>query len=192
MKTTMKIFAALTIMFGLSISSFAQVVVQNATNTIAANATVVGAISVAATQSLEFGNLSVSGPKTIDLAGTPTGGVLGGNFQRQGIFTIQKGENTSVDLTFTAIPNALSITASGGTAKLPIAYDATWGTSLVTGVGGIPVSVVANTLTTVPQNTAAPTIYVHLGGTVTPGGTGAVATIAGVYTADVTLKAEFN
>jgi hypothetical protein len=189
MKTAMKFFAIFAMIISFSTITFGQV--QNASNSIAANATVVGAISVAATQSLEFGNLSVSGPKTIDLAGTPTGGVLGGNLQRQGIFTIEKGANTSVDLTFTTIPNTLDITPSG-TAKLPITYDATWGTSLTTGVGGTPVSVVANTLTVVPQNTAASTIYVHLGGTVTPGGSGNAATIAGVYATNVTLKAEFN
>ena len=188
MKTTMKLFAAATLLCGLSMTGFGQT--QSANNAIAANATVVGAISVAATQSLEFGNLSVSGPKTINLAGAATGGVTGGT-QRQGIYTIQKGANTSVNLSYTAIPTELSITPSG-TAKLPITYTSTWGTDLATGVGGTPVDVTLNATTTVPQNTANATIYVHLGGTVTPGGVGGAATIAGVYTANVTLTATFN
>ena len=187
MKTTIKLFAVFTMIVSFATITFGQV--QNATNTIAANATVVGAISVAATQSLEFGNLSVSGPKTINLAGTSSGGVTGG-LERQGIFTIEKGANTSIDLTYTSIPNALNV--ASGTALLPITYVSTWGTNLSTGVGGTDVSVVPNAITIVPQNTAAGTIYVHLGGTVTPGGTGATATTAGVYAANVTLKAEFN
>ena len=188
MKTTIKLFAAISLISTFALSNFVQA--QNASNTIAANATVVGAISVAATQTLEFGNLAVSGPKTISLAGAGSGGVTGGT-QQQGIFTIQKGANTSVDLTYTAIPSALNILS--GTALLPITYVSTWGTSPTTGVGGTTVSVVLNDITIVPQNTAAATIYVHLGGTVTPDLTpGSTMTTAGVYAANVTLKAEFN
>ena len=190
MKKTMKLFAAFTILLGFSMTGFSQV--QNASNTIAANATVVGAIAVAATQSLEFGNLSVSGAKTIDLAGVASGGVTGG-LERQGVFTVTKGANTSVDLSYTTIPSALPLTG-GSTETLPITYTSSW-TSINTpgtgGVGGAAVNVTQGATTIVPQGTPAAIIYVHLGGTVTPGFGGAT-TPAGSYASTVTLKAEFN
>ena len=185
----MKFFAAITVMLGFSAIGFGQTP-QNASNSIAANATVVGSIAVGGTQTLEFGNLSVDGYKTISLAGVASGAVTGGT-ERQGYYTITKGANTSVDLSFTSIPTVLTITG-GGTNELPITYLSTWGTSSSTGIGGVSVNVTQNATTIVPQGTAAGTIYVHLAGTVTPDTQSANPTIAGSYTANVTLKAEFN
>jgi hypothetical protein len=187
-KSIFTIFAALTMVLGFAMTGLGQ---QNDNAVLAANATVVGAIDVAVVQTLEFGNLSVSGPKTIDLAGAESGGVTGGTV-RQGIYSITKGANTSVDLSFTSIPANLDITPAA-TALLPITYVAAWTANAGSGlIGGTPVVVTQGVPTVVPQLTAAAIIYVHLGGTVTPGGAGPTATIAGTYAGNITLQAEFN
>jgi hypothetical protein len=190
MKTTMKLFAAITIMLGFSINVSVQA--QSDDATIAAKATVVGAISVDKVRDLEFGNLSVSGPKTISLAGVGSGGVTGGT-EQQGIYSITKGANTSVDLQFITIPDKLDNTDPLlTTPKLPIGYLASWNANATDGtVSAVAVDTDPANFTTVPQNTAAPIIYVHLGGTVTPG-TGTDATVPGSYTGNITLRATFN
>jgi hypothetical protein len=196
MKTTLKLFASIIIMLGFSITSFGQnPTPQTADNTIHSNATVVGAIAVGNVQDLDFGNLSVSDYKTINLDNSAVGGVTGG-LEKHGIFSITKGANTSVDFSFTTLEAELTNTVTP-TNKLPVTdWTGSWnadGTSGLT-AGSIEFTPSSSGTFNVPQNTAAPVIYVHIGGTVTPDISNATTplTVPGVYQGTITLSATFN
>jgi hypothetical protein len=180
-KSIFTIFAALTMVFGFAMTGLGQ-----QTGNISANATVLGALSVGSVRPLNFGNVSLAGPKTIDLAGAATGaGSAGGDFN-QGTFSITKSTGTPVDFTFTVLPSTLI--TDGGT--LPIAtYLAGWNANSLSGGTSTPASTAFNAITTIPSGNTDPIIYVHIGATVTPADP---ATIVGIYTGTLTLRAEYN
>lgn len=189
MKTTMKLFAALTIMLGFSIATIGQNTSANAGTT--ANANVVAALAVDALQSLDFGNLLATGSKSVNLAGTPSGSVIGGG-EHQGKFSITKGLNTTVDLNFTALPTQLDLaSAPTSTVKLPVTtYTASWTENATSGLLGTATqwTPVQGTAQLTCGGTSNAVFYVHLGGTVTPNGT----TTSGAYVGTITLVATYN
>jgi hypothetical protein len=185
-KSILRIFAALTMVLGFAMTGLSQV-----TGNLTSNASVVGAITVASFQSLEFGNLTLAGgAKTVDLVGTSTGGVAGGTV-REGILQVDKTPNVSVGLSFTVVPTYLTNITTPA-ARLPLStVVALWNT--VTTIAAGTTVLTNGTTTTIGAGNSAPTIYVHVGGTVTPDVVpGANETIAGLYTGTITLSAVYN
>ncbi|MEI7727247.1 MAG: hypothetical protein WCK09_19205 [Bacteroidota bacterium] len=183
MKTTMKLFAALTIMLGFTVTSFGQIV-----NNIAATANVLGALSVNKVTDLAFGNVALAGSKSVSIEGLASGPGSAGGTVTAGCFRVDKTTGTHVDVTFTTLPTPLIGSVTGST--LPITYDAaTWNTSVSVGAG-TEVSLVPNTPTQIDDSS--PSVWVHLAGTVNPKTTGTGQTVVGTYTANVYLSAVYN
>jgi hypothetical protein len=186
MKTTMKLFAAITIMSAISIGAIAQT--DNAN--IAGKAEILQAINVTGVTDLNFGRVSPGLTKTIDLVNVATGGQVGEGTQTTGVFSVSAASGSNVQIQFTTLPANL---VNGALDNLPIGtYTAGYG--IANPYAGTPFT--AGTGTQVsggnfPINeisTGINGIYVFIGGTVTPGATQAI----GDYTAPITLTATYN
>ncbi len=134
---------------------------------IQATATVLSAITVTAGNNLQFGNVTPGVNKTVAIT---DGGA--------GTFTVAKGANTGVTLSFT-LPTDLS---TGGGDLLPIgSWTGGWNTAAT------PVGATLFTPSAAGSNTtvnAATALTVFVGATVSP----AAAQAAGAYTGDVTMS----
>ncbi|MCK9399080.1 MAG: hypothetical protein M0Q51_03655 [Bacteroidales bacterium] len=186
-KSIFTIFAALTMVLGFAMTGLGQ---QNDNAVIAANATVVGAVVVDSVQSLQFGNVTPGNTKTISTTGTVAVGFAGGTTETEGKFSVTKGANSQVTLTF-ALPSVL--TKSGGI-TMPINFSDYGGnkcgaidaTTLYPFTPSAAPLVISNAAFAAAF--AAASFIVHLGGTVVPTNTQA----AGAYTANITLTATYN
>ena len=136
---------------------------------IQATATVLSAVTVAAGQDLQFGNVTPGVNKTIGIA---DGGA--------GRFDVTKAASQGITLSFTLPAN---LTSAGN--LLPIAsWTGGWnGTQTPTGATTFTPSP-AGTNTTA---TAGTTVFVYVGATVAPG----AAQVAGSYTGTVTMSAVY-
>ncbi len=181
-KSIFTIFAAITMVLGFAMTGLSQ-----QTGDVTANAQVLGALSVGSTQSLEFGLVSLAGPKTISLIDGASGTGSAGGIFYHGIFSVTKSTGTNVDLTFTVLPTILN-TAPPSAATLPIGtWVAKWNANSTSGAVGTTIAIPPGT-TTIPAANLDPIIYVHIGGTVTPDGT----TTVDLYTGTITLQAVYN
>jgi len=184
MKTTMKFFAALTIMLGFSFAMMAQNT-NTSNDNIEGKAYVVQAMNVSGLTALDFKNVSPGIPKTIDLKNVATGGNIGG--ETTGKFTVSAAAGTPVNIKFTTLPSNL---VSGGN-NLQIgdfiaAYDNA--ESYTSGNTFTPSTGID--ITSFPTNPigSANGIYVFIGGKVTP----TTSQPTGNYAADITLTATYN
>jgi hypothetical protein len=160
---TATVFSALTAMT-LSLGA-ASLQAQSAT--IQATATVLSAITVAATSPVAFGNVTPGVNKTVAI--TDAGA---------GLFSVTKAAATSVALTFT-LPATL---AGPAASTMPIGtWTAGWNNTAnnAAGATGFTPSAAA---TTVPSGGAS--LWVWVGGTVSP----AAAQTAGAYTGNVSIQ----
>ena len=185
MKTTMKLFAAITIMLGFSIGALAQST-DNAF--ILGKAEVLQGIDVTGITALDFGSVSPGLAKTIDLINVATGGQVGEGTQTTGVFTVSAAIGSNVQIQFTTLPANLV----NGLNNLPIGtYTAGYGTAIpfagttftpATGTqvdaGNFPTNVIGS------KNA----IYVYIGGTVSP----TVNQAIGNYSSNITLTATYN
>jgi len=188
MKTAIKLFASLTIILGLAITTFGQ---QNASATITGLANVATQVTVAGGGSLEFGNVTPGNVKTVSNSGVVGPGIIGGTTEAAGKFTVSKGVNTQVTLAFTLPSNLTS-----GSANLPISFADYSSTKCAriaktsqtdvpfTPSAGITVANLGSTVWAFASNS----FDVYIGGTVTPDG----AQTAGAYTGNITLTATYN
>ena len=152
---------------GFSVGA-ARVEAQNSAN-IQATATVLSAITVAAGNNLQFGNVTPGVNKTIAIADAGAGR-----------FDVTKAANEGVTLAFT-LPTNLT---SGGN-NLPIgSWTGGWNTS-ATPAGATAFTPSAGGTNT--TQTAGTGIFVYVGATVTP----AAAQAAGSYTGTVTMSAVY-
>jgi hypothetical protein len=134
--------------------------------TIQATATVLSALTVAAGQDLDFGNVTPGVNKTIGIADAGAGR-----------FDITKAATSGVTLSFT-LPTNLT---SGGN-NLPIgSWTGGWNTSATPAGATTFTPSAAGSNTAVTAGTA---LTVYVGGTVSP----AAAQAAGAYSGDVTLS----
>jgi hypothetical protein len=134
--------------------------------TIQATATVLSAITVAAGNDLQFGNVTPGVNKTVAIADAGAGR-----------FDVTKGVNSGVTLSFT-LPTDLS----DGTNNLPIGtWTGGWNTTPTPAGATAFTPSAAGTNTAVTAGTA---IHVYVGATVSP----AAAQPAGAYTGDVTMS----
>jgi hypothetical protein len=195
MKTTMKFFAAITIMLGFAVTTFGQA--QADGGTIAGNALVVDQVVVTGTQSLEFSNVTPGVLKRISAAGAVVAGVAGGaQLETEGKFSVTKGVNSQVTLSWT-LPTELAKT-SLPTATMGISFaDYSAGTTkfaTVDVLGALtpftPSNTVPTTISSAAFNAAfaANSFVVHLGGEVSP----VTGQTPGAYTANITLTATYN
>jgi hypothetical protein len=133
---------------------------------IQATATVLSALTVAAGQNLQFGNVTPGVNKTVAIADASAGR-----------FDITKGANSGVTLTFT-LPTDLN----AGANLLPIGtWTGGWNTAQTPAGATAFTPSGAGTNTAVTAGTA---LHVYVGATVSP----AAAQPAGVYSGDVTLS----
>jgi hypothetical protein len=185
MKNTMKTFAAIIIMFAFSIGAMAQST-DNAN--ILGKAEVLQGINVEGVEALDFGRVSPGLAKSIDLENTPSGGQMGEGNEKTGVFTVSASSGTNVTIQFTTLPSDLT----NGSNTLPIgSYIAGYGNTLAyTGIGFDPLASTIVSGGNFPANTigSVNAIYVHIGGTVTPGATQAI----GNYSSTITLTATYN
>ena len=186
----MKFLATIAIMLGFVLN--ANAAGQTASGNILGKANVAAQVAVTGGTPLDFKNITPGVPKTIGFTNNVTAGTVTGS-ETTGHFTITKGVNTQVTLSFTTLPTTLAGKA-GGTAvgeSLPIAYTAQLSKnsdihSIAPPVQGntVPVS---NILTTIPFYAAAD-FQLDLGGTVSPIST----QVAGDYESTITLTATYN
>jgi hypothetical protein len=180
-KSIFTIFAALTMVLGFAMTTVGQ------TN-ITASANVVATVSVAAGNNLQFGNLTVNSAKTVgNNDNMLQGSVNGGPAVQTGTWTVGKGQNSQVNLTFTLAAN---LTGTG--APMVVSYaDYTGGIKLgaIGSVDWTPASGSVNvTSGAYPTEYAATSFVVHVGGTVTAD----VGQVVGAYTGTQTLSAVYN
>ncbi|MBK7428990.1 MAG: DUF4402 domain-containing protein [Saprospiraceae bacterium] len=173
-----KVILSLWLFIGMSVVAQAQQSDDEATE---ARATVVQQIVVSQEADLEFDLVSPGVAKTISHSG-PTlvsaGTVTGA--EARGVFTVSAGEGTSVDLSYTFPTVLVNATLD----ELPISFTSGWGEAN-DNTATDPVTMAG---TTNIDEFPAGLVYVMLGGTVTP----ALSQAPGLYTADVTLTAEYN
>lgn len=179
-KSILKIFAALIMMIGFAMTTVGQ-------TAISATATVVETVSIGTTTNLVFGNLTANTAKTVDNNDNMLqGSANGGPSVQTGTWTVNKGANTEVNLTFT-----LAGTLTGGGAPMLVSYAPYSGTILgaIGTVNWTPAQVSINvTSLGFPTEYAATSFIVHVGGTVTA----AVDQVVGDYTGTQTLTAVYN
>lgn len=149
---------------GLSLGA-ATLEAQNSAN-IQATATVLSAVTVAAGNDLQFGNVTPGVTKTTAIADAGAGR-----------FDVTKAASQGVTLSFTLPANL-----TAGANNLPIgSWTGGWNTTQT------PAGATAFTPTAGGTNTtatAATTVFVYVGATVSP----AAAQVAGSYTGDVTMS----
>jgi hypothetical protein len=189
MKTTTKLFAALTIMMGFAVTTFGQNTVNHA------YASVVSTIAITAGSPLQFGNV-LKGPtnyKTISasgavLTGANSGASLG-NTEAQ--YTISKSLHSQVQLTL-SLPTDLLAT-SNATVKLPITFTDEGTTPVKLGaIGSVPYtpsnSPVDVSFANYPTEFNADSFVLHIGGRVTA----AADQLGDSYSGTITLSAIYN
>ena len=201
MKTTMKFFAALAIMMGFTMGAMAQDV-QSDNASITGKAQVISAISVTKGLDLQFGLVTKGEIKTISTNNDVLRGTTGNSGGEQaGTFTVSKGVNTSVTLSFgfpagsVAGTYALTDGASPVANELPLTfptYSATKAAKLSGVVADYPFIPTAD-LTIIKTGAlagyyAAESFTVSIGGTVTPASDQA----QGEYTGTIKLTATYN
>lgn len=187
----MKFLATVAIMLGFVLN--ANAVGQSSNASITGKANVAAQVGVTAGTSLDFKNVTPGIVKTIGFTGNVLAGITTTG-ETSGHFTITKGTNTQVDLTFTTLPTALAGIAATATAgkTLPIVFTAqlSKGAATVHSISS-PVQgtnvVVASASTTGPYY-ATDEFQLDLGGSVTPAGT----QTAGDYESTITLTATYN
>jgi hypothetical protein len=179
MKTFKILFAAI-IIAGFATSAMAQ------TADIEAKAEVMSPIEITGLTDLNFSLVAQGIAKSIDLVDEVSGGAAQGD-ETTGIFQVEAATGSNVSWEFSVLPSALD--RDGGSETMPITYVAGWsnvndgdGTGMqnegaITQGNGYTVNEVVDG-----------EFFVFLGGEVTP----AAGQEAGVYTADVTLTAEYN
>ncbi|MFZ4522469.1 MAG: hypothetical protein ACOYNC_12240 [Bacteroidales bacterium] len=186
MKTTMKIFAAITIMFACTLAASAQ---KTDNANISGKAEVLQGIDVTGKIDLDFGRVSPGLAKTIDLNNVATGGQVGEGTQTTGVFTVSASAGSNVQIQFTTLPAGLK---NANNDNLPIgAYTAGYGTDIpFAGDTFDPGTGTQVTSGNFPTNVidSKNAIYVYIGGTVTPGPSQAI----GNYTSNITLTATYN
>jgi len=185
MKTSIKFFAALTIMMGFMMMANAQNAV---TYPVTANATVQTKLVVSQLQALNFGTVdNVSGvSKTVSVLGVASTSGTASPAQtgvQEGIGEIVRTGGVVTYKLVSPPANLVGPTPS----LLPIGTYTT-AYSVATSGGA---QTAGNSTVTNPTSVAAGTddIYVHIGATVTPS---AATTLPGSHTADITLSAEYN
>jgi len=192
MKTTMKLFAALTVFVTFSASVSAQT--NTASAPIAATANVAAAVTVTKDVDLVFGNVVPGIVKAVSNSGTLLAGTAGGTTANEGRFIVTKGINTQVTLGFGTLPG--SLTGPSGSTPMPIKFDDFGGTVKLAKVSDGTNNVeftpssgitLANGGTTVWAYTAS-TFKVHIGGSVEP----SASQLSGNYTGTITLTATYN
>ncbi|MCX6305177.1 MAG: hypothetical protein NT040_09420 [Bacteroidetes bacterium] len=181
--TIISMFAAITMVFGFSMSNYA----QNAkTAPITANATVYAEIAVASEHALDFGVVVIGSDKTVSTLGVATGGSNPSQQGvSQGIGKITRALGASIDYHLTTTTGFLSDGASHTMVFDNYTTAYTIGTTGGTQVLGVPV---VTNQTRVAASATEPLVYVHIGGTVKP----LAGQIAGVYSGTITLSAEYN
>lgn len=196
MKNTIKLFAALAIVLGFAVNAMAQ---QSDNGQIQAAAEISAQVNVTALQDLIFGVVTPGVTKTIKTDGTVATGALAGTgatvgAEKAGKFSVTKGANTQVVLSFGTLPTNLS----DGTNNLPINF-VTVGSNILAKLGAntggqtdlsfVPATGVttANTGATA-EYFAGSDFFVYIGGTVVPAST----QVAGVYTGNIILTATYN
>jgi len=186
MKTSMKFFAAITIMSTFAIGAMAQ---STDNTTIKGKAEVLQGINVTGLTALDFGNVSPSLSKTIDLVNGATGGQAGVATGTTGVFSVSAAPGSNVQIQFTTLPGVLKTVAgdeltintytAGYGIALPFAgstFDPGTGTQVES--GNFPTKTIGS------ENA----IYVFIGGKVSPGPT----QVSGSYSADIALTATYN
>ena len=183
MKQTIKLFAALVIMMGFTVSTTAQI----ATNQIKGIANVNTNISVERVVDLNFGFVSPGLTKTINLKNVATGGAAGEGTETTGVFSVFAQNNSNVNIKFTTLPTTL---ISGGN-SLPISnYVAAYGATNPHMAGGDFVPADGINLSDFPTSLIGTQngTYVFIGATVNP----VSAQPSGNYEANITLTATYN
>jgi len=185
MKTSIKFFAALTIMMGFMMMANAQNAV---TYPVTANATVQTKLVVSQLQALNFGTVdNVSGvSKTVSVLGVASTSGTAAPAQtgvQEGIGEIVR---TGGVVTYKLVTPPATLAGPSGS-LLPIGNYTT--AYSITTSGGAQTA--GNATVTNPTSVAAGTddIYVHIGATVTPS---AATTLIGNHTNTITLSAEYN
>ncbi len=171
MKTFKILFAAI-IIAGFATSAMAQT--NQDTETINANANVLVAMSVNGDRDLEFGDVSPGVNKTIDWNDETNGG----------IFSINAGAGASIEFSFTT-PSELAHTDGTSSGLTISGWDGNWADANDTEEATNSVNFTGANNVTVPSTGD---IFIFLGATVEPDND----QVAGSYTAEVTLTAEYN
>ncbi len=179
-QTVIKLFAAIAFMIGFTTTIFAQ------TN-ITASANVVTAVSVVAGENLQFGNVTPGNSKTINSADGVIQGIIAGTTEKTGTYTVNKGANSQVSLSFTLPTNLVGVTPAN---TLPINFT-DYNSTKLGAIGSVlwsPSASVVVTNATYPIAFAASSFVVHVGGTVVPGASQA----ADSYSGTITMTATYN
>lgn len=192
MKTTIKLFAALTIIFGLTANLEAQNN-QSANANLTASANVAAAVTVTKTTDLAFGNVTPNNAKTISTEGTVVSPGITTGGETVGKFSLTKSASTQVTLSF-SLPTNLVDGASHNLAISFADYSSSKLAKITNGGTNIDIPFTpASGITTANSGATAWAFTstgfdVNIGGSVSP----TAGQVAGVYTNTVTLTATYN
>ncbi len=180
---TFKILFAAVIIAGFATSAMADT--PQATQDITGRAEIMAPIVINADGDLDFDLVSQGINKTIGFNNNVTDGTATGD-ENTGRFEVEAATGSHVSFNFSTLPSNLQIGEEGAT--MPIVYTAAWGNTndgsdLEEDLGAV-IQGEGDTVKGVEDGK----FYVFLGGTVQPTNTQE----AGVYTADITLTAEYN